>query len=144
MNNNTEIKKLLSRILRYSKVDLEKRLAKTSSGMTPLQYAVLTLIYSGKKSIREISREMLVSPPSLVPVVDFLENKKMVIRRSDPKDRRKIPIEITSKGSALVKRIREGLDSSPVSKSLRKMGERKVKIITKLLKELVENIEPRI
>ncbi len=69
----------------------------------------------------ELSREVRLSPPTLVGVIDRLETKKLVKRQRDTEDRRRIHLVLTDAGRAVAARAPEplqhhlerGLDAMP-------------------------------
>jgi len=45
-------------------------------------------------------------PASFTPILDNLERRKLIVRRSDPRDRRAIRIHLTTKGKSLRAKVR--------------------------------------
>jgi DNA-binding MarR family transcriptional regulator len=93
------------RFLRFSlqshkklEADLEKL------GLTPPQFYVLATIgYAGGLPFGEIGAKMLVTVSNLTGIVDRLEEKKLVMRQRDAKDRRVVRVVLTEKGEKLYK-----------------------------------------
>lgn len=93
------------RFLRFSLQShkrLEDDLAKL--GVTPPQFYVLATIgYAGGLPFGEIGAKMMVTVSNLTGIVDRLEEKKLVLRKRDEKDRRVVHVVLTEKGTKLYK-----------------------------------------
>lgn len=73
-------------------------------GLTPPQFYVLATIgYAGSLPFGEIGAKMLVTVSNLTGIVDRLEDKKLVVRRRDEKDRRVVHVMLTERGAKLYK-----------------------------------------
>ena len=78
--------------------DLEKL------GLTPPQFYVLATIgYAGGLPFGEIGAKMMVTVSNLTGIVDRLEEKKLVVRKRDEKDRRVVHVVLTERGAKLYK-----------------------------------------
>ena len=78
--------------------DLEKQ------GLTPPQFYVLATIgYAGGLPFGEIGAKMMVTVSNLTGIVDRLEEKKLVLRKRDDRDRRVVHVVLTEKGAKLYK-----------------------------------------
>lgn len=74
--------------------------------LTVTQFAVLeALLHLGSLSQKAISQKLLRSSGNIVLVIDNLERDKLVLRRSDPNDRRVYNIVLTTKGERIIKKI---------------------------------------
>jgi MarR family 2-MHQ and catechol resistance regulon transcriptional repressor len=72
-------------------------------GLNPTEFAVLELIYSkGDQPIQKIGDKVLIASSSITYVVDKLEKKNLVERKSCPKDRRITYAVITAEGNKLM------------------------------------------
>jgi homoprotocatechuate degradation regulator HpaR len=70
--------------------------------LTEQQWRVLRVIWTGKKvTSAELSERTLLSPPSLVGIIDRLEKKQLVTRMRSVSDRRAVYIIATQKGRTL-------------------------------------------
>lgn len=73
-------------------------------GLTPPQFYVLATIgYAGRLPFGEIGAKMMVTVSNLTGIVDRLEEKKLVSRERDEKDRRVVHVVLTDKGAKLYK-----------------------------------------
>lgn len=109
MDNNIENLSLklfivLSRATRsvHDQVEADIR----SYGLNPTEFAVLELLYhKGDQPIQQIGKKVLLSSGSITYVVDKLEKKQLLIRKSCPKDRRVTYAAITESGISLMNKI---------------------------------------
>jgi DNA-binding MarR family transcriptional regulator len=73
-------------------------------GLTPPQFYVLATIgYAGGLPFGEIGAKMMVTVSNLTGIVDRLEEKKLVTRKRDERDRRVVHVVLTEKGARLYK-----------------------------------------
>jgi len=67
--------------------------------LTPPQFYVLATIgYAGGLPFGEIGEKMMVTVSNLTGIVDRLEEKKLVARERDARDRRVVRVMLTDKG----------------------------------------------
>ncbi|MFN7251320.1 MAG: MarR family winged helix-turn-helix transcriptional regulator [Anaerobacillus sp.] len=75
-------------------------------GLNPTEFAVLELLYhKGDQPIQQIGKKVLLSSGSITYVVDKLEKKQLLLRKSCPKDRRVTYAVITEQGTELMDQI---------------------------------------
>ena len=73
--------------------------------LNPTEFAVLELLYhQGDQPIQMIGKKVLISS-SITYVVDKLEQKKFVVRKACPEDRRVTYASLTSLGKTLMDQI---------------------------------------
>lgn len=76
-------------------------------GLKVRHYSALSLVCSDLQlSQRELSRYLVLDPSQIVLIVDSLERRGAVVRRTDPNDRRSKLIEPTDEGRELYRRAR--------------------------------------
>lgn len=74
--------------------------------LNPTEFAVLELLYhKGEQPIQQIGKKVLLSSGSITYVVDKLEKKSLIERKSCPNDRRVTYAAITSKGKLFMSEI---------------------------------------
>jgi DNA-binding MarR family transcriptional regulator len=66
------------------------------------QYRVMTLLAEGSTASSSLADRLAVSPPSVTSVVDGLVARGLVERHPDPGDRRRLNLELTPAGQALL------------------------------------------
>ena len=75
-------------------------------GLNPTEFAVLELLFhKGDQPIQKIGDKILLASSSITYVVDKLEKKKLLVRKSCPEDRRVTYASITSLGGELLSNI---------------------------------------
>ena len=96
----------LRRIVRHLR--LVARTSETQAGVAPAQLFVLSrLAEQPAESVRELAARTLTDPSSVSVVLSKLEARKLVVRRSDPSDKRRAQIALTAKGRAALGRAPE-------------------------------------
>jgi DNA-binding MarR family transcriptional regulator len=78
--------------------------------LTPMQFTILASLgrWEGLNSA-ELSRRFNVTPQSMGEMVGNLERRGLVVRRSDPDNRRALKLELTNKGRGLVETCTAGM-----------------------------------
>ena len=136
--NNRKILYLVVAILKTARKDIGKDLRKL--GLSYPQFGAMRMIKAGSKTIAELAKGMMLEPATLVPVIDNLENKNLIRREPDTKDRRKNLLALTAKGEQIVAAIQ--IDrKGPLAKALAKIGARKSAQLSLLLQELVQTMQ---
>lgn len=75
-------------------------------GLTPTQLGVLeAVLHKGPMTQRELGRKVLTSAGNLTDVVDKLEARGLVHRVRAEADRRRVRVELTSAGRALIEEV---------------------------------------
>jgi DNA-binding MarR family transcriptional regulator len=132
-----KIRLLCSVITKIARADLQTRLENHDSAIGAIEHGVLRHLSRGVDSMAEISRLMGVAPSTLVYVVDGLVKKKLVKRGRDPNDRRREPLSLEKKGTALFNQIPKMDASSVLVKRLEGMKETRRCDLLALLDEFV-------
>ena len=82
-------------------------------GLTEQQWRVLRVLWQHEQiAFRELADLTLISPPSLVGVVDRLTSSGLASRRRSDTDRRKVFVYATGKGMALESDVRPRVDKA--------------------------------
>ena len=102
-----ETAELASR-LRLAVTRLARQLRQTSdSDLSPTQSAVLaTLANHGPVTLGELAELERVASPTITKVTGILQERGLVVKVTDPHDRRFVRVELTDEGHALVDRSR--------------------------------------
>ncbi|MFN7209822.1 MAG: MarR family winged helix-turn-helix transcriptional regulator [Aggregatilineales bacterium] len=85
--------------------DLDEYLRAQAAPISSLQYGVLRVLRHGTQNLGELGKRLLLSPATLVPVVDALVKQRYVSRERDPSDRRRVQLSLTEDGNALVQQL---------------------------------------
>lgn len=77
-----------------------------SHGLNSTEFGVLDVLYhKGPQPLQKIGEKVLISSGNITYVVDKLQKKNLLIRRSSEEDRRVIYAELTAEGRELFERI---------------------------------------
>ena len=137
-----EIRMLLTLVTKLTMRDLEQRLGETMPGLSLLQFGVLRLLAREQCTLTELSAKMMLTPSTLVPVVDKLERDGLVVRGKDPHDRRRTPLMVTEQASGLLIAIPASHPDDMIAKCIGEMGEHKARQLHKLLHDLLLRMSP--
>lgn len=88
----------------------EYELAAAHHSLTGAQARVLTLLAHEPTPMRQVARTLKCEPSNVTGIVDRLESRGLVVRRSDPADRRVKLAAATEEGVAMAGRLRSALD----------------------------------
>lgn len=123
-------------VAKLTKRDLEQWLQHERINIGSLALAVMRLIRHEPATIQDLSRQMMITPATLVPVIDTLTRKGFVAKGADAEDRRRNPLSLTPKGAELLMKISTKRKDDLLEKSLAKMGEKKTLHLVELMEEL--------
>lgn len=71
-------------------------------GVTPGQYAVLACLWDGDgKTAKQLAEELFLDGSTMTGILDRIEQKGLIIKQVDPRDRRAIRVMLTEKGRLL-------------------------------------------
>lgn len=79
-----------------------KRLTAKHNITSPQLVALMAIAQLGPSTVKSIGRAIHLSPSTVVGIVDRLEEKKLVQRERDTRDRRNVYVSVTPEGQALV------------------------------------------
>lgn len=116
--------------------DVEKRLASRGFDISPMQFGVMRLLAYQNHTISEMSKKMMITPATLVPVIDTLERHGYLTREQDPHDRRRTPLSLTDSGRHVVSQIHMMDFDHALYRSLAEMGSAKSRHLLALMREL--------
>ncbi|MBI4672293.1 MAG: MarR family transcriptional regulator [Chloroflexi bacterium] len=133
-----EIRILTAILTKLTRQELQSHLDECGAGLSTVHHGVARLLRNRPFTISELSKHMMVEPASLVPIVDDLERKKLVRRSTDPQDRRRTPLLLTTAGERLLARIPVLPSSGRFLQTLEKMGDDKIALLLELLRELAD------
>ncbi|ASY35162.1 MULTISPECIES: MarR family winged helix-turn-helix transcriptional regulator [unclassified Streptomyces] len=84
--------------------------AAAAHALTGAQARVLSLLSLGPLPMRRLARTLKCEPSNVTGIIDRLETRGLVERRSDPDDRRVKLAASTDEGLRLARSLRDGLD----------------------------------
>jgi DNA-binding MarR family transcriptional regulator len=135
-----EIRILTAVLTKRSRQALEKRLDAYCAGVSGLQFRILRALSSEEQTISGLSRRFMRSPSTLVPAIDALEQRGLVRRGQDPKDRRRTPLSLTAIGASLLDEVPFLDDGDPLVRALEATGDEHALQLLSLLREVVANL----
>jgi DNA-binding MarR family transcriptional regulator len=86
--------------------------ASRALGLTPQQAQLLTSVAPGALTHGELATRLHCDKTNVTGLVDRLERRALVHRRSDPADRRVTQVSLTDDGAELVGRFREAVTAA--------------------------------
>ncbi len=112
------------------------QLARLVASTTPHQrQAVLVLARRGSLSMRELARELMISPSSATELADRLVERGWVEREPDPGDRRAVVVRLSAKASSSAQQVDHMLHAG-VAELLSPLGDRELADLVALLRPL--------
>lgn len=132
----TEIRILMRILTKLAHQEFAEHLENCGMGISTPHYGVMRLLKLHPYTIKELSKQLVVEPASLVPIVDELERKEFVRRTTDPSDRRRTPLILTDEGDQILTNLPLMPLSSPYMKTLDEMGEDRIQGLLAGLREL--------
>lgn len=117
-----------------------RRLSAESSITSPQLVCLRTVIEKGPLTATAISREIHVSPSTIVGVLDRLEDKGLVLRERSKEDRRIVFVSATESGRELAKNTPSPLQQK-LSEALKQLPESEQLQITLSLERVMALID---
>jgi DNA-binding MarR family transcriptional regulator len=105
--------------------------------LTALQYGVLSMLQFEVLTISTISHRTGLDPSSMVRIIDALQRKGLVMRETDPRDRRRNPIRISDPGIELLIAVTAVTEQDPAFQALGGLGDDQVAQLRDLLRAVV-------
>lgn len=128
-------------VTKISGEERELRLAEHLPGLTGLGAGVLLILTGQSCTLRSLSQQMMLTPATLIPVIDRLEQRGWLIRKQDPNDRRRNDLILTEAGRVVAVQI-PGVDTQQrLQSGIQAMGEEKSRKLAGLLEELLRQME---
>jgi DNA-binding MarR family transcriptional regulator len=115
------------------------RVRDTESGIGPAQMSALSvLVFAGPRSLKELAAAEQVKPPTMSRIVAALVSSRMVRAKPVGEDRRKLRLEPTAKGIAVMQEGRKRRIES-LARALRKRSPVELDLLRSAA-ELIEEI----
>jgi DNA-binding MarR family transcriptional regulator len=113
-----------------------------SARLTPQQDAVLQhLAFSGPLTVGEMSRHFARAQSVVSEIVDGLENKGLLERMRDARDRRRTLVWLTDEAQEVLQRRNEVLDPTRVGRAMESLAPERREILIDGLRALVRAAE---
>ncbi len=133
----------------FQVVNEQSKMVKHETGLTgPQLWAIKTIAHKAPIMVSEIARCMYLHPATVVGILDRLEKHGLVVRIRSTEDRRVVRVELTERGTALVKTSPEVAQGLLVS-GLEKLNAKKLLNIAEALDQMAtilgaQNIPPKL
>ena len=103
---------------------------------SPQFYVLATIGYAGGMPFSDIGEKMMVTVSNLTGIVDRLEEKGLVVRERDSRDRRVVRVMLTDKGGKLYKSTIPLFEKS-IAEVFSPLGKPQQKELASLLRKLI-------
>lgn len=105
-------------------------------GVTPGQYAVLKCLWDENgQTAKQLSERLYLDGSTVTGILDRMENKSLINRQPDSKDRRAVRVMLTEQGKALEGPVNATIELAN-KKALQKLNPQESVLLKKLLEEL--------
>jgi DNA-binding MarR family transcriptional regulator len=121
-------------------LQLHSSRAEAEWGLTGPQLWTLWELAHGPLALKELAELLYLHPSTLVGVVDRLEAKDLVERRTDPRDRRRLQLVLTTAGAKMVRKV-EHPAGKRFQKGLRDFRKEEMTELGLSLHRLAESLE---
>lgn len=102
-----------------------------------LQFGVLQIVSDEPQGLTDLSRKLGLAPSTLVPTIDSLEERQLVVRQRDTADRRRVLIEVTRAGSDMLDTLLSVHEGDPLHSAITRLGEERTALLLDTLRELI-------
>lgn len=135
-----EVRALCALVTKVARRDLERLLERRDAGIRAIEHGVLRNLEGDGLTLASLSRAMMMTPSSLVPVVDKLEAKGLLRRGKDPNDRRRSPLALTGEAQELMAQTPAMDDDSVMVEALGSMSDGQREQLLASLRLLVDRL----
>jgi MarR family transcriptional regulator, 2-MHQ and catechol-resistance regulon repressor len=133
-NNSLNLYIALSRAHQWVNAHADRDIKRL--GLNRTEFGVLELLYhKGPQPLQRIGTKVLMSSGNITYVVDKLEKKNLVCRKSSTSDRRLIYAEITDKGTKFIEDVFPN-HMNVIENAMKGLSEEEQKIASQLLKKM--------
>ncbi len=121
---------------------IEERVQERHPGLTGMHLGVLRILSRRDFTLSELGQRMTVTPSTLVPVVDRLQELGLVSRQKDPNDRRRTPLAVTPDALSLLASLPLHETHARLVEGLRQLGPTRAHTLQSLLLDLLGAMDP--
>ena len=122
--------------------DSHSKRVERSAGITVPQLVVLkTLRDGGETTTNTLAKRVSLSPPTLVPILDKLERRGLIVRRRGTTDRRNVFVDLTESGFQTIEAAPKALDTRFLER-FEALEPRRQATLVGALEEIVELMAP--
>ncbi|WP_276620223.1 MarR family winged helix-turn-helix transcriptional regulator [Syntrophomonas wolfei] len=105
-------------------------------GVTPGQYSVLKCLWKDNgQTVKQLAEHLYLDSSTVTGILDRMEQKGLIKKKADPKDRRALQVLLTEKGQDLEEPLTQAILNAN-KKALRQMDENQFESLKELLHKL--------
>jgi DNA-binding MarR family transcriptional regulator len=127
-------------LTRLTALEYREIIKQAKSDLPVINIGVLLVLAQESCTMAALSQWMIVTPATLVPIVDDLEKKGYLERTNHTHDRRKKVLSITTKGMQLLHHIRALNNDNKLAASIKFLGKDKAFSHIRYLEQLLSNM----
>lgn len=121
---------------------LDEHIQQRHPGLTGMHIGALRTLSRQAFTLSELAARLMVTPSTLVPVVDRLQELSLVSRQKDPHDRRRAPLAVSPAGLELLRGLPLAETHVRLIEGLRQLGPARAAELEGLLLELLSHVDP--
>ncbi len=111
-------------------------------GVTPGQYGVLRCLWDeNAQTAKKLADRLALDGSTITGILDRMEQKGLIEKQTDPKDRRAMQVMLTAKGKKLQKPVSEAIETAN-RRALVKLDQQEAEFLKNVLEE-IGSIEPK-
>ena len=105
-------------------------------GVTPGQYSVLKCLWKDNgQTVKQLAEHLYLDSSTVTGILDRMEQKGLIKKTADPKDRRALQVLLTQKGQALEEPLSQAILNAN-KKALQEMNDKEYESLKELLHKL--------
>ncbi|ABI67617.1 MarR family winged helix-turn-helix transcriptional regulator [Syntrophomonas wolfei] len=105
-------------------------------GVTPGQYSVLKCLWKDNgQTVKQLAEHLYLDSSTVTGILDRMEQKGLIKKTADPKDRRALQVLLTEKGQALEEPLSQAILNAN-KKALQEMNDKEYESLKELLHKL--------
>ncbi|WP_039056513.1 MarR family transcriptional regulator [Enterobacter sp. Bisph1] len=105
----------------------------SSADITAPQFKVLISIYKGFNSPVEVSKNLLMDAGAMSRMLERMVKRDLIVRSTNPEDKRQVILELTDKGRALCDRFQNEALASILSSLTARLTAEESRLLVELL-----------
>ncbi|MEQ8236245.1 MAG: MarR family transcriptional regulator [Syntrophomonadaceae bacterium] len=111
-------------------------------GVTPGQYGILRCLWDeNAQTAKKLADRLALDGSTITGILDRMEQKGLIEKQTDPKDRRAMQVMLTAKGKKLQKPVSEAIETAN-RRALVKFDQQEAEFLKNVLEE-IGSIEPK-
>lgn len=105
-------------------------------GVTPGQYGILRCLWDeNAQTAKKLADRLALDGSTITGILDRMEQKGLIEKQTDPKDRRAMQVMLTTKGKKLKKPVSEAIEIAN-RRALVKLDQQEAEFLKKVLEEI--------